>query len=175
VGGRDEKSHFWETEKTITHIRKLIDNTPEVSWTISSSPRTPEDTIQKLSALGNEKQNVSFFRSQETPPGWVESAYGKHDVVWVTADSISMIYEALSAGCRVGILPVRWKHPDNKFQRSIDTLVQNGFAVVATPDRLDCSPPKPPSLDEASRCAREILERWWPRRQNKIIKTQTVN
>ena len=164
VGGRDEKSHFWETERTITHIRSLIDDAPEISWTISSSPRTPEETINRLSALADEMPNISFYRSQETPRGWVESAYAKHAVVWVTADSISMIYEALSAGCRVGILPVRWKHPGNKFQRSIDNLVQNGFAVMFATGRANAPPPEPPPLDEASRCAREILKRWWPRR-----------
>jgi len=164
VGGRDEKSHFWETEVTITHIRNLIDDSPEISWTISSSPRTPEETIKRLSALADKRPGISFYRSRETPRGWVESAYAKHAVVWVTADSISMIYEALSAGCRVGILPVRWKHPGNKFQRSIDNLVQNGFAVMFTPGRATAPLPNPPPLDEASRCAREILKRWWPRR-----------
>ena len=166
VGGRDEKSHFWETEKVMAQIQSLIDGAPEIFWTISSSPRTPEETIERLSALSEKNPNVSFFRSRETPRGWVESAYAKHAVVWVTADSISMIYEALSAGCRVGILPVRWKHARNKFQRSIDNLVRNGFAVAFIPGRANASPPEPPPLDEASRCAREILKRWWPRRLN---------
>ena len=164
VGGRDEKSHFWDSEMTIAHIQSLIDDASEVSWTISSSPRTPEETIKRLTALADERPGISFYSSRETPRGWVESAYAKHEVVWVTADSISMIYEALSAGCRVGILPVRWKRSRNKFQQSIDNLVQNGFAVMFTPGRASPPPPAPPPLDEASRCAREILKRWWPRR-----------
>lgn len=164
VGGRDEKSHFWETETVIARIQKLIQDAPEKFWAISSSPRTPEETIKRLSALADKNPNLSFYRSRETPPGWIESAYAEHAVVWVTADSISMIYEALSAGCRVGILPVRWKHPGNKFQRSIDNLVRHGLVSVFTPERVAVPPLHPHPLDEASRCAREILKRWWPRR-----------
>ncbi len=166
VGGRDEKSHFWETEKVITQVQSLVADAPGITWTISSSPRTPEETIKRLSALADGNPNVSFFRSQETPMGWVEAAYAEHAVVWVTADSISMVYEALTAGCRVGILPVRWKNPRNKFQRSIDNLVRNGFAVEFSSGRANSLPPEPPPLDEASRCAKEILKRWWPNRLN---------
>ena len=164
VGGRDEKSHFWDTEKTLSQIRSLLSETAGRTWTISSSPRTPVETVARLSELAVATPALSFFRSEETPSGWIETAYAEHAVVWVTADSISMIYEALSAGCRVGILPVRWKHPANKFQRSIDDLVQNGYAVVFADGRPQVSPPIAPPLDEASRCAREILKRWWPRR-----------
>jgi hypothetical protein len=76
-----------------------------------------------------------------------------------------MIYEALSAGCRVGILPVAWKKRENKFQRSIDSLAQKGYVTTYTGQRAaNRNDPAPGVLDEATRCAQEILNRWWPGR-----------
>ncbi len=73
--------------------------------------------------------NVVLRRFADTGPGWIEERYAECLKVWVTADSMSMVYEALSAGCRVGLLPVRWKAEKNKFRRSAEYLIENGLAV----------------------------------------------
>lgn len=165
AGGLDPKSHYWDTSTFLAQIEILITRMPEVSWTISSSQRSPDDTIAQLRRLAAEKQQVSFFSAADTPPGWIESAYKIHDQVWVTADSVSMVYEALTAGCRVGILPVAWKHPQNKFQQGIDDLIANGLILDFANWQSGMPWPvirKP--LNEAERCASEILTRWWPKR-----------
>jgi mitochondrial fission protein ELM1 len=136
-----------------------------MTWTVSSSPRTPEETLASLEKLAKSHDNCIFFKSQDTPAGWVEEQYAMNGVVWVTADSISMIFESITAGCRVGVLPVEWKHSHNKFERSIDYLVQNGWAIsyegwhTGARSEVNRAP-----LDEADRCAKEILKRWWPDR-----------
>ncbi len=166
VGGRDEKSHHWTTGPLLSRIRRLVERSPAQSaWTIATSPRTPRNTAEQLDALCRTRTDLSFFPAAATPPGWIETAYSRHRTVWVTADSISMVYEALTAGCRVGILPVQWKRADNKFQAGLDYLARNGYVLPFEQwlaGRQD--PPAPPRLDEADRCAREILRRWWPMR-----------
>jgi uncharacterized protein len=165
AGGIDPKSHHWDSETFMAQIRQLRERMPEMRWTISSSPRTPADTVERLHRFAESQPGVTFFRADETPRGWIESAYGVHGQVWVTADSVSMVYEALTAGCRVGILPVAWKHPQNKFQKGIDDLTAHD--LVLTFDRWiegDVWSANLKPLNEAERCASEILRRWWPTR-----------
>jgi uncharacterized protein len=165
AGGIDPKSHQWDTSAFMAQVRQLGTRMPEMCWTISSSPRTPADTVEGLDRFAETHRNVAFFRADETAPGWIESAYKSHGQVWVTADSVSMVYEALTAGCRVGILPVAWNHPHNKFQKGIDDLTDHG--LVLDYDRWQSGESwsaTPEPLNEAERCASEILRRWWPTR-----------
>ena len=164
IGGRDESSHSWDERKLISDLEALISGTEQVSWLISSSPRTPESTEALISKTLDTLPGVSFVPFSETAPGWVEHKYGTHESVWITADSISMVYEALSAGCKVGILPVTWHRKNNKFRRSLDHLLEEKL-IVTLPQYLqgtsgwhDHEP-----FNEADRCAREILRRWWPK------------
>lgn len=163
IGGVDSRSHHWDQDEIIDNIEQLINHTENKIWVISSSPRTPSETEIKLEELAAKKSNVSFYPFSETVKGWVEQQYNENKVVWITADSISMVYEALSAGCRVGILPVKWKNKRCKFQFSERYLVEQK-RVISFSDwrngRAQWSEGKP--FNEADRCAREILQRWWP-------------
>ena len=106
---------------------------------------------------------LSFFDFKDTPRGWVEDQYAKSGVAWVTADSVSMIYEALTAGCRVGILPVPWKNARNKFQRSIDFLLLKGLVKVYSPaESTSLLSMAEQNFNEADRCAEEILRKIQP-------------
>jgi len=165
VGGVDEKSHHWDTGEILSMIQYIIYRNPLVTWTLSSSPRTPADTVGGLADLAENETNAAFFRCDETPDGWIEKEYAGNDSVWITADSMSMVYEALTAGCRVGILPVRWKRKDCKFQRSLNDLMEAGRVTAYDDWKTGCSElNRGETLDEAGRCAREILHRWWPER-----------
>jgi mitochondrial fission protein ELM1 len=149
----------------MAQVRSIIENQPAIKWTISSSPRTPADTVQLLEGFASQNTNVTFFRSEDTPDGWIERAYAENYTVWVTADSVSMVYEALTAGCRVGILPVDWKKKSDKFQISISYLLEKKMVTnyqtwLAGKNEIKIGVP----LNEASRSAKEILTRWWPDR-----------
>ncbi|MFC1844703.1 ELM1/GtrOC1 family putative glycosyltransferase [Thermodesulfobacteriota bacterium] len=166
VGGIDKKSHIWKSEEIISQIEIIFDKNPTLQWTVSSSPRTPENTCKKLHEIASGMKQVSFFRSEDTPAGWVEEQYALNQTVWVTADSISMVYEALAAGCSVGILPVDWLHPDNKFNKSLNFLSEEEMIVDFDAWQQGTSMPrqKNEKFNESIRCAREILRRWWPER-----------
>lgn len=166
VGGIDAKSHVWKSEEIVNQIDIIIERNPATQWTISSSPRTPEDTCRKLQDMAIGRKNVSFYRSKDTPAGWVEEQYSLNQNVWVTADSISMVYEALTAGCSVGIIPVEWLRSDNKFNKSLDFLTEEEMIVDFDAWQKGASMPsqKEEKFNESIRCAREILRRWWPER-----------
>jgi len=165
IGGLDPKSHFWDQAQVVRQAKTLLDQSPDRHWTLSSSPRTPPATVAELAQLAATREGVQFCPATATPPGWIEEQYERHREVWVTADSISMVYEALSAGCRVGILPVKWRRRQNKFQRGLDQLRQRG-QIIYLAERLAGKkfPPAVAPLVEAERCAKEILRRWWPER-----------
>ncbi|MDI6797472.1 MAG: ELM1/GtrOC1 family putative glycosyltransferase, partial [Desulfatibacillaceae bacterium] len=98
-------------------------------------------------------------------PGWVEEQYAQSRHAWVTADSVSMVYEALSAGCLTGIIPVHWKKPGSRLARSILLVENKGIALSFSKwEKNPLSWPQATKLDEAGRCAREILRRFFPQR-----------
>jgi len=165
VGGVDRKSHYWNPDELLDRIRLILKKEPAMEWTVSSSPRTPPETAQQLDRLVSQERNASFYPSEATPAGWIEEQYAINQRVWVSADSVSMVYEAVSAGCSVGILPVDWKRKTGKIRKGIDYLLANGWAVSFEHWRSGIDMKVPDTrVDEAGRCAQEILKRWWPGR-----------
>lgn len=166
VGGVDRKSHVWRSNETLEQVRTILHKEPSKTWTIGTSPRTPEEMNHMLEDLAGNHSRVDFFRPKDTASGWIEEQYKVNGFVWVTADSISMIYEPLTAGCQVGILPVKWKRKDSKFHRSITYVLNHGLAISFEQWLRNGSvyPSNKKRLDEAARCAEEILIRWWPER-----------
>ncbi len=165
IGGRDDKSHVWSSREIVEAVLDLLERERKLTWLITTSPRTPVETEVELQKLTDGRGRVRFVRFSETGPGWIEREYDRNRTVWVTADSMSMVFEALSAGCRVGVLPVAWRRPDNKFQRSVDDLRKEGYIVTLDEWRMGkASRALSRPLNEARRCAEEILRRWWPDR-----------
>ncbi len=162
LGGIDEKSHFWHDDTIVSKVRKVIEREPNVHWTISSSPRTPEKTIQKIKKIDELYNNCSFFHYKETKKGWVEEQYNKSTFVWVTSDSISMIYEALTAGCTVGLFPMAWKKSGNKFQKNETMLFDKNMTLsFAMWEQNGLYLNQQQNINEAQRCAEHILETLW--------------
>jgi mitochondrial fission protein ELM1 len=162
LGGIDQKSHRWNSTDILKTIEEIIKQGPETEWLISSSPRTPDETILMLERQSLLHSNVSFFNYEDTQPGWVEQQYDNSSVVWVTADSVSMMFEALTAGCKVGIIPVDWKKKNDKFERSVSFLVNNNFVLpYAAWVRQKGDWSGHGDLNEAQRCADLIIKRWW--------------
>ncbi len=46
------------------------------------------------------------------------------ETVWVTADSVSMVYESLTAGCRVGLIELTPAAGDSRVMRGMAKLVE---------------------------------------------------
>jgi mitochondrial fission protein ELM1 len=166
VGGADKKNrHYkWDTNDITKKIEKILTNNPAIQWTISSSPRTPIDASESLKKIASNRKNAIFFDYKDTPEGWVEKEYDQSRYVCLTTDSMSMIYEAITAGCIVGIIPILWKKKNNKFQESIRYLIKNRYVVSADAIEKEQSALNDAPLNEAARCAKEILERWHPQK-----------
>ena len=164
LGGIDPRSHRWDAAAITGMVRQLVQAEPGRRWTVSSSPRTPAETVRQMQDLALEFSGFDFFDFTDTHPGWIEEQYDKNKVVWVTSDSISMIYEALTAGCRVGILPMQWRKANGKFKNNEDFLLSQGLVVSFSAWlRGNATWRDNTELNEARRCAERILQKWWPK------------
>jgi mitochondrial fission protein ELM1 len=164
IGGVDKKTHHWNNEKIILQVRHVLETKTDIFWTVSTSPRTPGEMTSLLAMLDRDFSCMAFTPFEETPRGWIEEQYAKSEFAWVSADSVSMVYEALSAGCRVGVLSVEWKNKTSKLARAISLLEKNNKIVSFKTWQDTGVWPDHSGLNEAFRCAMEILGRWWPER-----------
>lgn len=161
IGGTDSNSHVWSDEDICNFIEELVTTETDINWTISSSPRTPESCTQLIARLAKTYSNCNLFRFEDTERGWIEKEYAANKYVWVTADSMSMVYEALSAGCNVGLIPIVWKSEQSKFSRSEKLLIENDVVMSYSKWRQGQAIWKSVApLNESQRCAKEIVKRW---------------
>jgi len=163
IGG-PSRHHAWSSSGLAAQIESILDSSPATSWTISTSRRTPADTTSWLLTL--RRQGVDVVMAGDTPPGWVASRLAEAGQVWVSEDSISMVYEAMTAGARVGLLEVPRRRSD-RVTRAIDGLANDDRITRYRDFVRGADLPGPRPLAEADRIAAEILRRWFPARLRK--------
>lgn len=160
VGG-PSRHHGWDEASLLMQVEAVIARAEE-PVIVCDSRRTPPGTRDALlERLAKTTQaEVSFHPAEASPSDWLRSALAGARTAWVTADSVSMIFEALTAGAGVGLLEVPRRRED-RITRLTDLLVHSGqitsFADWQAGEALQA--PKPP-LAEAARCAELLLERW---------------
>ncbi len=151
----------WNTRDILHFVSSVAQKDSHRQWIVSSSPRTPQDTCERVARFAGETNMVTFCHYTDTPAGWVEERYRESAVVWVTVDSISMMYEALSAGCRVGVYPLRSRTHGSKYQIVLENLIEKHWVVDFPGWMQGHEIPAPVQLNEARRCAEEIVRRWF--------------
>ena len=151
IGG--PSAHFgWNQESLLAQVNTLVKEPRE--WLLTTSRRTPKETVEALMML--KADNLSVVPFEQTAPGWLSENLPGKEVCWVTADSVSMVFEALTSGCKTGILPV----PEIKQTRVVrgqKRLVEQ--QLVGHYDGLGSSGKLPVAsgFNEAERCADIIL------------------
>ncbi len=157
VGG--PSAHYsWDGSALVQRIRTIIAADPLIAWQIADSRRTPAGTRLLLSEIS--APSCTLVRHEETAREWLPGALAEAGWVWVTEDSVSMLYEALTAGAATGVLPVPRLQTD-RLTKGVDALLASGRATAferwAAGTALTY-PARP--LAEAERCARALLARW---------------
>jgi len=162
IGG-PSKHHDWSADGIHEQLQSLLERTPDLVWTATDSRRTPQRTSDNLQALAERSGGrLTYVPASHTPRGWVGEQLTRCGVCWVTEDSVSMIYEAMTAGDRVGLLQVP-KKPGKvgRVTRGVMSLIERGW--VGTFERWVGGAELPddrPPLAEADRVASLIIERW---------------
>lgn len=156
IGG-PSRHYRWDDAAIAAQVHELVSAQSALAWTLTTSRRTPAGL---LAALGS-PPGLDIRPHTLTPAGWLEETLPGSAQVWVSPDSISMVYEALTAGCRVGLLQLTPRR-GSRIASDIARLAEEG--LVTRIDRWRGGhplAPAPAGFNEANRCACLILERWY--------------
>ncbi len=159
IGG-PSKDFTWDAEMVINQLSTIArhNTSPMV---LTTSRRTPADFARDVLSTC---PSIRVVPVEQTGSTWVADHLASAREVWVTQDSVSMVYEALSSGAPVGLIEMqrqgdrRRKQKPSRVVRGLSTLVETGkvcsFTEWAKTHRL----PTPTSeLYEAGRTADYIL------------------
>jgi mitochondrial fission protein ELM1 len=122
IGG-PSKTHGWDPAAMLDMLAKV---TMGGGWQLTDSRRTPEGFLEQIK---KHLPNIEIFSCKETAPDWLPDQLSRAKEVWVSEDSVSMIYEALSSGARVGLLPVPRLKPSSRTLRGVDELIADGILI----------------------------------------------
>lgn len=150
--GGSSKRHQWNEDKVFASIEHIVKQHPNNEIIITTSRRTPEQFVERLNTYPF-LPHVHFFPVEQTPQGWIFEEMQQAEAVWVTEDSVSMIYEALTAGCRVGVIAMDRTKQD-RITTSVDGLLEKG---IISESLLLAQLPEPNAFKEAERVAIYLL------------------
>jgi mitochondrial fission protein ELM1 len=160
IGGTSP--HFeWDSDAIQVQIRSILARSPDTHWTLTTSRRTPEDFLAQLTS----HPRLTVVPHTATSPDWLPEQFARCGTVWVTPDSASMVFEALTAGADVGVfdLPV---NPKSRVGQALALLADaqrvTRFTRWCAHGKLH---PNLHPLAEADRCAGWILA-WLKKKTN---------
>lgn len=157
IGGNS--GHFdWNDNLVIGQVLSIAGTGTRSHFMLTNSRRTP---ISFLSGLKERSQdNLEIIPWEQTDSGWIGSQLSRSHTVWVTEDSVSMIYEALTSGAAVGLLQLPGKR-QGRVVRGIKSLVTDRQVTpfnVWQSDQEMVQQTAP--FNEARRCADWIYNQW---------------
>ena len=152
IGGKSSEFGF-NGESLHKAINEIVGQDEGVQWTLTDSRRTPTGFLQSLKGIP-----ISTHPHQTTDSDWLPNQLRRASVVWVTEDSVSMIYEALSSGAQVGLLPMPRVKNAGRVARGVESLLQEDRLGAYSSWRQSSELPRGHGiLAEADRCANEVL------------------
>lgn len=155
IGG--PSAHYQWSEDSILHqVRTILDRQSDIQWTIATSRRTPKTLCDAFLR----DAVATLVRPDDVDSDWLPDRLSTAATVWVSEDSVSMTYEALTSGSFVGILELQ-RHHSNRVTDCIDTLVDSN--LVSRWSKWYETGQLPPRIErfcEAERCATELLSRF---------------
>lgn len=123
IGG-PSKHYTWNTASIIQQITTLLGNMPDISWSIANSRRTPEDFSNQIDKIPSP---FYFIDHRQTDKSWLSQQLATAGQIWVTPDSVSMLYEAVTSGAAVGSLQLQATKTNNRIVSGINVLINKGM------------------------------------------------
>jgi mitochondrial fission protein ELM1 len=134
IGG-PSKEYGWNEQQVIEQLKAVIrgpmsEGGGAGKFLLTTSRRTPAGFVD---VLRRECPAIDVIPVEETPRGWVAEKLRRATAVWVTRDSVSMIYEALGSGAPVGLLNMPSLQSDgmkkSRVARGIEMLETDGWVT----------------------------------------------
>ena len=153
--GGPSREYAWDEAAIIRQVQAVV-AADRRAWVVAGSRRTPPGTLPALrEALAGSR--VDIVAVGDVAADWLATELPKTALAWVSEDSVSMLYEALTAGAACGVLAVPTRRP-GRVRRGVQALLDQGlvtpFAALA-----QGAVPQAPSgpFNEAARCAEWLL------------------
>jgi mitochondrial fission protein ELM1 len=158
IGGPD-REHPWAPDMLEGQIAAIADRHRDIQWCAASSRRTPTDFLPRLRSL--KLANLDTMAVEDVDADWLPRRLAEAATVWVTEDSVNMLYEALTAGAATGLLSMPRRN-DHESKRNLGGGLLAGGLVTSFDDWQNGRMLEPPAepLNEAGRCADWILYEW---------------
>ena len=157
IGG-PSRHHDWDADGLLGQIGELLKANPNIDYLLTTSRRTPLEFVNQLRELA--QSNLTVVPVDQTASGWVAKRLAESGVAWVTEDSVSMVYEALTAGVAVGVLSMPEKR-ESRVSTGLQQLIVEGLVCRYDEDDEYKNQLQPAEgFNEAERCARWIVEEW---------------
>lgn len=157
IGG-PSKHHGWDSAGLLAQLDAILTATPGMRWTLTTSRRTPAETESALLAL--RERGVDVRPVRDTPPGWAMEQVARSAQAWVSEDSVSMVYESLTAGAATGLLAVP-RLGETRIATGVAALQREGFVTPFVDwQRTGRLTTPPETLAEADRVAEAVLARF---------------
>ncbi len=155
IGGPSAE-YGWSETALLKQIHLIALHRPETHWQLTTSRRTPAGFLADLARLG--LGNVKACAHDAVDAAWLPEQLAHAAEVWVTPDSASMVYEALTSGAAVGCFELPYAKP-GRVARGLEKLVRDKrLAGFADWEHSGVLPPNDQPLNEAGRCARHLLQ-----------------
>ena len=159
LGGTNQRYAF-DSQKMLADIQTLIEHYQDINANVimTDSRRTPTELSNCLSKKNNiaDLCTFQFFPVANTTPDWLNEQYQTASHVWVTDDSVNMIFEAMTAGCQVGLIELP-KLKTDRVTNMVDSLIQSGKVTTLNDFRQGKSLSDAMPINEAKRAAQWLL------------------
>ena len=159
--GGPSKHHRWDHRTVVDQISRVIRFSPCRRWVLTTSRRTPPGFTRLLQRhIHSASRELAVVSWQDTTGDWLSEQLARAHCAWVTADSVSMVYEALTAGVPVGVLAVPPRR-NSRVVRGLQQLVSER-QVMPFGEWAAGKPLWRPGqdFDAAERAAGWICEHW---------------
>ena len=127
LGGVSKHFHFDE-HQILAQIKITCSSNPSTQWIVCNSARTPQSTNKALTELSF--PNLTFYHYQSNKMGPLQEMLLHTRYTLMTPDSMSMIFEALSAGSKVELIQCKPKN-NNRIVKQIEQLIEEGFVIYS--------------------------------------------
>lgn len=160
--GGPSKHCGWDNQRLMQHLCKLLADNPGIHYTLTTSRRTSADTLRAAGLL--KAANLDVVPWEETGAGWIAERLAQVSSAWITEDSVTMVYEALTARVAVGTLPVPVRRP-NRVSNGLQKLLNDRLVVRFDENQAYQQLMRPINgFIEADRCAEWINNSWLTQR-----------
>jgi uncharacterized protein len=154
IGG-PSKHFYWDELGVVAQVYDLVRKHADVNYVLTTSRRTPASFVSAMQRV--RLANLTIIPIAETDKDWVQTKLAKVATAWVTEDSVSMVYEALTAQVAVGLISLPAK-TRSRVSRGIEKLIDRQLVTRYDPYGVYRQFMRPVlGFNEASRCSDALL------------------